>query len=65
MDENSEFAEAGNIVNEVLLAHKDKWADETIRMYILNAWELGYLYKHGDEELKELIAVELERRQTL
>lgn len=44
-DENSEFTEAANIINEVLLDHKEKWnGDDEIQDMCVESFLRGVKY---------------------
>lgn len=51
-DENDSYIAAGNIVNEILLAHREKWnGDDEIQDMLAEAFVKGYAFK--EEQLNE------------
>lgn len=46
MDENDPYTAAGNIINEILLAHKDKWnGDDEIQDMLAEAFVKGVKFE--------------------
>jgi hypothetical protein len=51
-DENNEWVETGNIINEILLAHKEKWdGDDEIQDMVAEAFIRGV--KYWQDKLKD------------
>ena len=51
-DEFSEFVEAGNIINDILLAHKEKWdGDDEVQDMLAEAFVKGV--KFWQDKTKE------------